>query len=63
MHALAFASDALLLAGDDAGVVAAGDVAGKKTIDAVRAYQRKAGVPETGQIDTTLVASLSDSPI
>jgi localization factor PodJL len=38
-------------------------VAGKKTIDAVRAYQRKVGVPETGQIDTTLVASLSDTPM
>ena len=35
-------------------------VVGRKTVDAVRAYQQKAGVPVTGQIDKTLVASLSD---
>jgi localization factor PodJL len=35
-------------------------VAGKKTADAVRAYQRKVGAPETGQIDNVLVASLSE---
>ncbi|MEJ0096885.1 MAG: SEL1-like repeat protein [Bauldia sp.] len=34
-------------------------VIGRKTTDAVRAYQQKAGVPVTGQIDKTLVASLS----
>jgi localization factor PodJL len=33
---------------------------GRKTVDAVRAYQQKAGMPVTGQIDRTLVASLSD---
>ena len=38
-------------------------VVGRKTVDAVRAYQQKAGVPVTGQIDKTLVASLSDSPM
>ena len=35
-------------------------VAGPKTVDAVRAYQRKLGQPETGQIDNTLVAALAD---
>jgi localization factor PodJL len=34
-------------------------VAGPKTVEAVKAYQRKVGVPDTGQIDTTLVASLA----
>jgi localization factor PodJL len=38
-------------------------VVGQRTVDAVRAYQRKVGVPETGQIDNTLVASLADSPM
>lgn len=33
---------------------------GPKTVDAVRAYQAKAGIPVTGQIDRMLVASLSD---
>ena len=33
-------------------------VAGPKTVDAVKAYQRKVGVPDTGQIDKTLMASL-----
>jgi localization factor PodJL len=35
-------------------------VAGKKTVEAVRAYQRKVGAPETGRIDNVLVASLSE---
>jgi localization factor PodJL len=34
-------------------------IAGQKTVDAVKAYQRKTGKPETGQIDNTLVASLT----
>jgi localization factor PodJL len=34
-------------------------VPGEKTIAAVKAFQEKAGVPVTGQIDTTLMASLS----
>ena len=34
---------------------------GPKTVDAVRAYQQKAGMPVTGQIDRTLVASLSEA--
>jgi localization factor PodJL len=33
-------------------------VAGPKTVDAVRAYQRQIGQPETGEIDSTLVAAL-----
>ena len=33
-------------------------VAGQKTVEAVRAYQRKVGAPETGQIDNRLIASL-----
>ena len=37
-------------------------VAGPKTVDAVRAYQHKVGVAETGQIDNTLMASLNDTP-
>ena len=32
---------------------------GPKTVDAVRAYQQKVGMPVTGQIDRTLVASLT----
>jgi localization factor PodJL len=32
---------------------------GPKTVDAVRAYQQKSGMPVTGQIDKVLVASLS----
>jgi localization factor PodJL len=35
-------------------------VAGPKTVDAVRAYQRTVGVPDTGAIDKNLMASLSD---
>jgi localization factor PodJL len=35
-------------------------VAGPKTVDAVRAYQRQIGQPETGQIDGTLIATLAD---
>jgi localization factor PodJL len=35
-------------------------VVGPKTADAVRAYQRRIGQPETGQIDGTLVATLAD---
>lgn len=35
-------------------------VAGPKTRDAVKAYQRSIGAAETGQIDQKLVASLSD---
>ena len=34
---------------------------GQKTVDAVKAYQQKAGVPVTGRIDKTLVASLSEN--
>jgi localization factor PodJL len=34
---------------------------GPKTVDAVRAYQQKSGMPVTGQIDKILVASLSGS--
>jgi localization factor PodJL len=34
-------------------------VAGPKTVEAVKAYQRKVGVPDTGQIDSTLMASLA----
>jgi localization factor PodJL len=35
-------------------------VAGPRTRDAVKAYQRSIGAAETGQIDQKLVASLSD---
>jgi localization factor PodJL len=35
-------------------------VIGEKTRDAVKAYQRRNGIAETGQIDRTLVASLTD---
>ena len=35
-------------------------VAGPKTVDAVKAYQRKVGVPDTGQIDQRLMASLAE---
>ena len=35
-------------------------VVGEKTRDAVKAYQRRNGIAETGQIDRTLVASLTD---
>jgi localization factor PodJL len=34
---------------------------GQKTVDAVKAYQQKVGVPVTGRIDKTLVASLSEN--
>jgi localization factor PodJL len=34
-------------------------VPGPKTVDAVKAYQRTVGVPETGVIDKTLMASLA----
>ncbi|MEJ0011975.1 MAG: peptidoglycan-binding protein [Bauldia sp.] len=34
-------------------------VIGQKTVAAVKAYQQKAGVPVTGQIDNTLMASLA----
>ncbi len=33
-------------------------VAGPKTVEAVRAYQRQIGQPETGEIDSVLIASL-----
>ncbi len=36
-------------------------VIGEKTRDAVRAYQRRNGIAETGRIDGSLVAALSDS--
>jgi localization factor PodJL len=35
-------------------------VVGPKTVDAVRAYQRRIGQPETGQIDGTLIAALAE---
>jgi len=35
-------------------------VVGPKTADAVRAYQRRIGQPETGRIDGTLIATLAD---
>ena len=38
-------------------------VAGAKTRDAVRAYQRENGIAETGQIDGGLVAALTDRNI
>jgi localization factor PodJL len=38
-------------------------VAGPKTVEAVRAYQRQTGQPETGEIDATLVAALAGSPM
>jgi localization factor PodJL len=38
-------------------------VIGPKTVDAVRAYQRRIGQPETGQIDSTLIAALADGAL
>jgi localization factor PodJL len=38
-------------------------VAGPKTVDAVRAYQRRNGQPETGALDEVLVASLGAGPL
>jgi localization factor PodJL len=35
-------------------------VAGPKTVEAVRAFQRETGQPDTGRIDNSLVASLAD---
>jgi localization factor PodJL len=36
-------------------------LAGPKTRQAVKSYQQKTGMPATGQIDTTLLAFLSDA--
>jgi localization factor PodJL len=38
-------------------------VVGQKTRDAVRAYQHKNGIAETGQIDSKVVASLTNRPM
>jgi localization factor PodJL len=49
-----------LLTGQGYDVGTPDGVAGPKTRDAVKAYQRSIGAAETGQIDQKLVASLSD---
>jgi localization factor PodJL len=50
----------VLLAGQGFDPGPADGRVGQKTRDAVRAYQRKNGIAETGQIDNKVIASLTD---